>query len=111
VAVGVLAVRTAIYAKLRNAITYWYCCSPKYAAAGNSGCVFTNLPAIGLLLGSSMALGVTVVGPLTVLLRISLEISWEQVLAGAAGACWAAGWRDECDRVRNWLCWAVRSFN
>lgn len=51
------------------------------------GVSFTNLPAIGLLLGSfyGSTLGVTVVGLLTVLLRISLEISWEQLLAGAAG--------------------------
>lgn len=60
------------------------------------GVSFTNLPAIGLLLGSfyGSTLGVTVVGLLTVLLRISLEISWEQLLAGAAGGLlgsWMAG--------------------
>ena len=60
------------------------------------GVYYTSLPAIGLLLGSfyGSALGVTVVGLLTVLLQMSLKISWEQLLAGAAGGLlgsWMAG--------------------
>ena len=60
------------------------------------GVYYTSLPAIGLLLGSfyGSPLGVTVVGLLTVLLQMSLKISWEQLLAGAAGGLlgsWMAG--------------------
>ncbi len=62
----------------------------------NVGVYYTSLPAIGLLLGSfyGSPLGVTVVGLLTVLLQMSLKISWEQLVAGAAGGLlgsWMAG--------------------
>lgn len=48
---------------------------------------YTNLPAIGLLLGSfyGSPLGVTVVGLLTVLLHVSRHIGWEYLLPGTAG--------------------------
>ena len=47
----------------------------------------TSLPATGLLVGSfyGSAVGVTVVGLLTALLPISLEIVWPQLLASAVG--------------------------
>ncbi len=52
------------------------------------GVPYTSLPAIGLLVGSfyGSALGVTAVGLLTLGLPISMEIAWEHLLAGAAGA-------------------------
>jgi len=48
---------------------------------------YTNLPAIGLLLGSfyGSPLGVTVIGLVTVLLRVSRHIGWEYLLPGTAG--------------------------
>lgn len=57
---------------------------------------FTDLPAIGLLVGSfySPALGVTAVSLLTGLVTFSMEVSWEYLLAGAAGgllSAWMAG--------------------
>lgn len=57
---------------------------------------YTNLPAVGLLLGSfyGSPLGLTVVGLLTVLLPVNMEIVWQQLLAGAAGgilSTWMAG--------------------
>jgi hypothetical protein len=60
------------------------------------GVSYTSLPAIGLLLGSfyGSALGVTVVGLVTMLLPISLDIGWDYLLAGAAGGLlgsWMAG--------------------
>ena len=60
------------------------------------GVPYTNFPAIGLLLGSfyGSALGVTVVGLLTLLLQWSLLVRWEQLLAGAVGGLlgsWMAG--------------------
>jgi len=56
VAVGVLAVKTAVLCKVANAITYCVVAYPSNAAAGSSGCSYTNLPVIGLLLVASMAL-------------------------------------------------------
>lgn len=63
---------------------------------GIFGVPYTNLPAIGLLVGSfySPALGVTVVGLLTGLMTFSMEVSWEYLLAGAAAGlvgAWMAG--------------------
>jgi len=63
---------------------------------GIFGVPYTNLPAIGLLVGSfySPALGVTVVSLLTGLITFSMEVSWEYLLAGAAGGlvgAWMAG--------------------
>ena len=60
------------------------------------GVPYTNLPAVGLLLGSfyGSPLGVTVVGLLSVLLPVSLEIGWLPLLASAAGGIlgsWMAG--------------------
>ncbi|MBD2741126.1 HD family phosphohydrolase [Coleofasciculus sp. FACHB-1120] len=51
------------------------------------GVRYTNLPAVGLLVGSfhGSALGVTVVGLLSGVLSISLPIAWDYLLAGAAG--------------------------
>jgi hypothetical protein len=51
------------------------------------GIPFTSLPAIGLLVGSfyGSALGATVVGLLTGLVSISMDISWVYLLAGTAG--------------------------
>ncbi|HAG85471.1 MAG TPA: hypothetical protein DCL61_31075, partial [Cyanobacteria bacterium UBA12227] len=48
---------------------------------------YTDLPAIGLLVGSfyGSSLGVTVVSLLTGLVTFSMEGSWEYLLAGAAG--------------------------
>lgn len=48
---------------------------------------YANLPAVGLLLGSfyGSALGVTVIGLLSVVLHISMEIGWQQLLIGAIG--------------------------
>ncbi|HBL10812.1 MAG TPA: hypothetical protein DD379_05295 [Cyanobacteria bacterium UBA11162] len=48
---------------------------------------YTDLPAIGLLVGSfyGSSLGVTVVSLLTGLVTFSMEVSWEYLLAGAAG--------------------------
>ena len=56
------------------------------------GIPYTSLPAIGLLIGSfyGSALGTTAVGLLTLGLPISLEISWENLLAGAAGGMLAS---------------------
>ena len=60
------------------------------------GVHYTDLPAIGLLVGSfySPALGVTVVSLLTGLVTFSMEVSWEYLLAGAAAGllgAWLAG--------------------
>jgi putative nucleotidyltransferase with HDIG domain len=60
------------------------------------GVHYTDLPAIGLLVGSfySPALGITVVGLLTGLVTFSMEVSWDYLLAGAAGGllgAWLAG--------------------
>jgi hypothetical protein len=60
------------------------------------GVPYTNLPAIGLLVGSfySPALGVTVVSLLTGLVTFSMKVSWEYLLAGAAAgllSAWFAG--------------------
>ena len=51
------------------------------------GVQYTDMPAIGLLVGSfyGSSLGVTVVGLLTGLVTFSMEVSWEYLLAGAAG--------------------------
>ncbi len=51
------------------------------------GIPYTSLPATGLLVGSfyGSAVGVTVVGLLTALLPISLEIGWPQLLASTVG--------------------------
>ena len=63
---------------------------------GAFGVYYTNLPAIGLLVGSfySPVLGITVVSLLTGLVTFSMELSWEYLLAGAAAAlvgAWIAG--------------------
>jgi len=63
---------------------------------GIFGVPYTDLPAIGLLVGSfySPALGVTVVSLLTGLVTFSMEVSWEYLLAGAAAGlvgAWMAG--------------------
>ncbi len=63
---------------------------------GLLGVPYTDLPAIGLLVGSfySPALGVTVVSLLTGLVTFSMEVSWEYLLAGAAAGllgAWMAG--------------------
>ena len=63
---------------------------------GIFGILYTDLPAIGLLVGSfySPALGVTVVGLLTGLVTFSMGVSWEYLLAGAAAGlvgAWMAG--------------------
>jgi len=60
------------------------------------GVHYTDLPAIGLLVGNfySPALGITVVGLLTGLVTFSMEVSWDYLLAGAAGGllgAWLAG--------------------
>ncbi len=60
------------------------------------GVHYTDLPAIGLLVGSfySPALGITVVSLLTGLVTFSMEVSWDYLLAGAAGGllgAWLAG--------------------
>ena len=60
------------------------------------GVHYTDLPAIGLLIGSfySPALGITVVSLLTGLVTFSMEVSWDYLLAGAAGGllgAWLAG--------------------
>lgn len=60
------------------------------------GVPYTNLPAVGLLLGNfyGSPLGITVVGLLTVLLQWSLPIRWDYLLPGAAGGLlgsWMAG--------------------
>jgi hypothetical protein len=60
------------------------------------GVHYTDLPAIGLLVGSfySPALGITVVGLLTGLVTTAMEVSWEYLLAGAAAGlvgAWMAG--------------------
>jgi hypothetical protein len=51
------------------------------------GVRYTNLPVVGLLVGSfyGSALGVTVVGLLGGVLSVSLPITWDYLLAGAAG--------------------------
>ena len=63
---------------------------------GIFGVSYTNLPAIGLLVGSfySPALGITVVGLLTGLVTVSIETSLEYLLAGSAAGllgAWMAG--------------------
>jgi hypothetical protein len=63
---------------------------------GIFGVPYTDLPAIGLLVGTfySPALGVTVVSLLTGLVTFSIEVSWEYLLAGAAAGllgAWMAG--------------------
>ncbi|MGC1395800.1 MAG: HD family phosphohydrolase, partial [Coleofasciculaceae cyanobacterium] len=60
------------------------------------GVPYTDLPAIGLLIGSfySPALGLTVVSLLTGLVTFSMEVSRDYLLAGAAGGllgAWFAG--------------------
>jgi len=65
---------------------------------GIFGVPYTNLPAIGLLVGSfySPALGITVVSLLTGLVTFSIEANWEYLLAGAAAGllgAWFAGRR------------------
>ncbi|MCA1993419.1 MAG: HD family phosphohydrolase [Coleofasciculus sp. S288] len=59
---------------------------------GIFGIRYTDLPAIGLLVGSfySPALGVTVVGLLTGLVAFSMTVGWEYLLAGAAGGLLSA---------------------
>jgi hypothetical protein len=56
------------------------------------GVSYTNLPAIGLLVGSfySPALGVTVVSLLMGLVTFSVEVTWEYLIAGAAGGILAS---------------------
>ncbi|HEY9707393.1 MAG TPA: HDIG domain-containing metalloprotein, partial [Oculatellaceae cyanobacterium] len=63
---------------------------------GIFGVPYTDLPAIGFLVGSfySPALGVTVVGLVTGLVTFSMVIGWEYLLAGAAAGllgAWMAG--------------------
>ena len=63
---------------------------------GIFGVPYTDLPAIGFLVGSfySPALGVTVVGLVTGLVAFSMVIGWEYLLAGAAAGllgAWMAG--------------------
>lgn len=60
------------------------------------GVYYTDLPAIGLLIGSfySPALGITVVSLLTGLVTFSMDVSRDYLLAGAAGGllgAWLAG--------------------
>lgn len=60
------------------------------------GIYYTDLPAIGLLVGSfySPALGITVVSLLTGLVTFSMGVSWEYLLASAAAGlvgAWMAG--------------------
>jgi len=60
------------------------------------GFPYTSLPAIGLLVGSfyGSSLGVTIVGLLTGLVSISMDIRWVALLSGAAGGVlgsWLAG--------------------
>ncbi len=60
------------------------------------GIPYTSLPAVGLLVGSfyGSSLGVTVVGLLTGLVSISMELRWVALLSGAAGGVlgsWLAG--------------------
>lgn len=57
---------------------------------------YTNLPAIGLLLSSfyGFPLSGTVVGLITLLLPVGLDVSWKYLLTGAAGgivSSWIAG--------------------
>jgi cyclic-di-AMP phosphodiesterase PgpH len=56
------------------------------------GIPYTDLPAIGLLVGSfySPALGVTVVSLLAGLVTSSMTVSWDYLVAGAAGGLLAA---------------------
>jgi putative nucleotidyltransferase with HDIG domain len=67
---------------------------------------YTNLPAIGLLVGSfySPALGVTVVSLLTGLVTSGMEVSWEYLLAGAAAGLLGA-WMAGRMRSREELAW------
>ncbi len=63
---------------------------------GIFGVPYTDLPAIGFLVGSfySPALGVTIVSLLTGLVTFSMVIGWEYLLAGAAAGllgAWMAG--------------------
>jgi cyclic-di-AMP phosphodiesterase PgpH len=53
----------------------------------------TNLPALGLLIGSfyGSALGITVVGLLSITLPIGMEISWVTLTACAIGSMFGAG--------------------
>jgi cyclic-di-AMP phosphodiesterase PgpH len=60
------------------------------------GVHYTDLPAIGLLVGSfySPTLGLTVVSLLTGLVTVSMTVSWDYLLAGAAAGllgAWLAG--------------------
>ncbi len=60
------------------------------------GLPYLNLPAVGLLLGSfyGFPVGGTLVGLLTLLLPVSLEIGWKHLLTGAVGgmlSSWMAG--------------------
>lgn len=59
---------------------------------GTFGAAYTNLPAIGWLVGSfyGPTLGVTAVGLLTGLVTISIGGGWEYLVAGAAGGLLAA---------------------
>ncbi len=59
---------------------------------GTLGVPYTDLPAIGLLVGSfyGSSLGLTVVSLLTGLVGFSLEASWEYLIPSAAGAIVAA---------------------
>ncbi|HEY9675664.1 MAG TPA: HD family phosphohydrolase [Waterburya sp.] len=67
---------------------------------------YTDLPAIGLLVGSfySPALGVTVVGLLTGLVTLGMEVSREYLLAGAAAGLLGA-WMAGRMRSREELAW------
>lgn len=60
------------------------------------GVPYINLPAVGLLLGSFYGplLGSTVVGLLTLILPVGIDISWQHILTGTAGGIlgsWMAG--------------------
>jgi hypothetical protein len=74
--------------------------------SGLLGATYTDLPAIGLLVGSfySPALGVTVVGLLTGVMTFTLESSWEYLLAGAAAGLLGA-WMAGRMRSREELAW------
>src|SRR5919199_1410068 len=67
---------------------------------------YTDLPAIGLLVGSfySPALGVTVVSLLTGLVTFGMKVSWEYLLAGSAAGLLGA-WMAGRMRSREELAW------
>jgi putative nucleotidyltransferase with HDIG domain len=67
---------------------------------------YTDLPAIGLLVGSfySPALGVTVISLLTGLVTLGMEVSWEYLLVGAAAGLLGA-WMAGRMRSREELAW------